>query len=189
MIQCDYQHKNQGTLDAHNDLLQQLCQSQESFLYSISGFFDQPLNSIEKYDAFRGVWSEIKNCLNIPRTKFQAVALSEKQAVFIIGGKKYDGHRTSSIEVFYPLSGTVSLLEQTLPKPRSGFACVQIDNKLIIVIGGNDGKVLSRVDVLNVQTMEWSKLPSMNMMRDEMAAALGPDGRIYAVGGYGGPEK
>lgn len=29
----------------------------------------------------------------------------------------------------------------------------------------------------------------MKMPRDELAVALGPDGKIYAVGGYGGPEK
>ena len=57
------------------------------------------------------------------------------------------------------------------------------------MIGGNDGQVLSRVDSLNMKTMTWSKLPSMKMPRDELAVALGPDGKIYAVGGYGGPEK
>ena len=29
----------------------------------------------------------------------------------------------------------------------------------------------------------------MNMKRDELAACLGPDGRIYAIGGYGGGDN
>jgi hypothetical protein len=35
----------------------------------------------------------------------------------------------------------------------------------------------------------WSKFPKMNMKRDELAACLGPDGRIYAIGGYGGVDN
>jgi hypothetical protein len=37
--------------------------------------------------------------------------------------------------------------------------------------------------------MKWTRLPNMIMMRDELAVAFGPDNKIYAVGGYGGPEK
>lgn len=33
------------------------------------------------------------------------------------------------------------------------------------------------------------QLSSMIMMRDELAATIGPDNKIYAVGGYGGPDK
>lgn len=33
------------------------------------------------------------------------------------------------------------------------------------------------------------KLPSLNYARDELAVALGPDLKIYAVGGYGYPDK
>jgi len=29
----------------------------------------------------------------------------------------------------------------------------------------------------------------MIMNRDELAVAMGPDLKIYAVGGYGGPDK
>ncbi len=59
----------------------------------------------------------------------------------------------------------------------------------IVVIGGNDGKVLSRVDSLDLKTLSWSKLPSLNQARDELAVTVGPDCKIYAVGGYGGQDK
>ena len=29
----------------------------------------------------------------------------------------------------------------------------------------------------------------MSIARDELAVAMGPDNKIYAVGGYGGTEK
>ena len=62
-------------------------------------------------------------------------------------------------------------------------------NNKIIVVGGNDGHVLNKVDVLDLVSFKWEKLPSMIMRRDEHAVTIGPDGKIYAVGGYGGPDK
>jgi len=38
-------------------------------------------------------------------------------------------------------------------------------------------------------TLKWEKLPKMHMKRDELAACIGPDGMIYAVGGYGGGDN
>lgn len=59
----------------------------------------------------------------------------------------------------------------------------------IVAIGGNDGKVLSRVDSLDLKSLTWAKLPSLSIARDELAVAVGPDCKIYAVGGYGGSDK
>jgi hypothetical protein len=60
---------------------------------------------------------------------------------------------------------------------------------MIYVIGGNDGKVLSSVDALNLKTLTWHKMASMSINRDELAVSIGPDNKIYAVGGYGGNDK
>jgi N-acetylneuraminic acid mutarotase len=75
-----------------------------------------------------------------------------------------------------------------LPKPRSGFSAFSIGNKIVLV-GGNDGRVLNKVDVYDTKTSKWDKMPSMIMKRDELAVTVGPDNMIYAVGGYGGPDK
>lgn len=69
-----------------------------------------------------------------------------------MGGKKHDGLRTNTMELFEPRSGEIKLLEQTLPKARSGFAAISIGSK-IIIIGGNDGHVLKSVDILDTVTM------------------------------------
>jgi|HubBroStandDraft_6_1064221.scaffolds.fasta_scaffold7366120_1 Kelch motif len=71
MIFCDpTEIRNSRQKKDKSDLLESLCQNFESHLYAISGFFDQPLNSIEKLDMKRGIWTEISGVLNIPRTKF-----------------------------------------------------------------------------------------------------------------------
>ena len=79
-------------------------------------------------------------------------------------------------------------MKETLLTPRSGFSAFNIGNKIVIV-GGNDGKVLNKVDILDIESMQWEKMPSMIVRRDELAATIGPDNNIYAVGGYGGADK
>jgi N-acetylneuraminic acid mutarotase len=57
------------------------------------------------------------------------------------------------------------------------------------VIGGNDGKVTSSVEVLELPLGKWTAISPMQMRRDELAACVGPDEKIYVVGGYGGGEN
>ncbi|CDW82034.1 kelch motif family protein [Stylonychia lemnae] len=190
MIQNNNFQRKSNNRNDQMDLLNQLYQKTESYLYVFSGFYDHPLNSIEKYDANKGTWTEIIGALNIPRTKFQCVPVqqNDETLIYILGGKKFDGNRTNSIEVFNPKTGDVKSISLSLQKPRSGFASVCIQNQLLL-IGGNDGKVLNKVDALDLQTHQWAKLPNMLKARDELAVAMGPDLKIYAVGGYDGPDN
>ena len=48
--------------------------------------------------------------------------------IYIMGGKKFDGSRTNSIEIFNPNTGTVKSVDFSLQKPRSGFASVHVSN-------------------------------------------------------------
>ena len=59
-----------------------------------------------------------------------------------------------------------------------------------MVIGGNDGiSILSTVEVYDMKTKKVKMLPPMHHKRDELAVAVGPDQKIYAIGGFGGPSK
>lgn len=74
-----------------------------------------------------------------------------------------------------------------LPKARSGFAsCVRKEEGKIFFCGGNSGSVLRKFDCLDLKKGKWSRLPDMIHKRDELAVAMGPDSKIYAIGGYGG---
>lgn len=46
--------------------------------------------------------------------------------------------------------------------------------------------MLKKFDCLDLKKGKWSRWPEMIQKRDELAVALGPDGKIYAIGGYGG---
>ena len=77
-----------------------------------------------------------------------------------------------------------------MPKPRSGFsACVKRDEGKIFFCGGNSGSVLKKFDCLDLKKGKWSRLQEMIQKRDELAVTLGPDGMIYAIGGYGGGQS
>lgn len=70
--------KNRATTGKIFDLEDGLVfQEFQSFIYVISGFQKQPLNSIEKYDLQNGIWKEFPDSLKVPRTKFQAVPISD----------------------------------------------------------------------------------------------------------------
>ena len=116
----------------------------------------------------------------------------------MLGGKNPEGQRTDSIEIYNCQEDRwtkASALEDPdtvlrMRKPRSGFAAIMIrDEEAVMVIGGNDSRVQNRVEVLNLRTGGWSKMPKMHMKRDELAACIGPDGKVYAIGGYGGADN
>ena len=110
-----------------------------------------------------------------------------KSRILIFGGKLSDGQRTADIEEFNMKTNKFKVLPFKLPKPRSGFAsCVKKEEGKIFFCGGNSGSVVRKFDCLDLKKGKWSRCPDMLHKRDELAVALGPDGKIYAIGGYGG---
>lgn len=47
----------------------------------------------------------------------------------------------------------------------------------------------NRFEKYDFEMEKWVKLPEMNYKRDELAALVGPDFKIYAIGGFSGREK
>lgn len=58
---------------------------------------------------------------------------------------------------------------------------------IIHVIGGNDGvNILNTVESYDYVLRRVIELPRMKERRDELAVTAGADGKIYAIGGFGG---
>jgi influenza virus NS1A-binding protein len=168
-----------------NDPFRGLCRMKEEFIFVFSGFNDQKLFTCECLDVQRGVWKEVAT-IGKPRTKFAAVPIS-KSRILLFGGKQTDGQRTGEIEEYNLKTNKFKTLPFKMPKARSGFAaCVKRDEGKIFFCGGNSSSVLRKFDCLDLKKGKWSKLSEMIQKRDELAVALGPDGKIYAIGGYGG---
>lgn len=156
----------------------------DQYIYAISGYKNTTLTSVERLNMNKGIWQEVSE-VNVGRTKFGAVSYKGEK-IYIMGGKLLDGTRTDLIEEYNTRADKWTLSKLKLPSPRSGFCCVLINDKQLLIVGGNDGQVLDSMHLLNLTTGEWSELPSMKTKRDELAVAVGPDGKIYVIGGYGG---
>lgn len=66
----------------------------------------------------------------------------------------------------------------------------------IFICGGNDGNnILRTFETYTLETKKddekWvhKELAKMTFKRDELAIAMGPDNKIYAIGGFGGPSN
>ena len=61
----------------------------------------------------------------------------------------------------------------------------------MFLIGGNDGHILNKVEMLDFSITDpsWTITSHMKIKRDELAVTVGPDGMIYAIGGYGGQDR
>src|SRR5262249_51411216 len=76
--------------------------------------------------------------------------------------------------------------------PRAGLAAVMGPDGHIYAIGGENFNATSQawalatVEAYSLRTRTWTPVRAMSAPRDGLAAATGPDGRIYAIGGYDG---
>ena len=113
------------------------------------------------------------------------MALDRQLLVF--GGKK-GKERVSDAESFN-LSTSKWTRCAPMSKNRSGFAVVAL-GELLYFIGGNDGdSILTTVETLNTATGEWRRKEPLLEPRDELAAVVGRNNKIYAIGGFGGKDN
>jgi hypothetical protein len=172
-----------------------LLKTEVDLIFTIAGYSDKPIQTIESFSCDYKMWVpldevEVKN----GRTKFATVSYCHvaddgktSERILILGGKTSDSKRTDLIEEYDPKTNKIKEFGH-LSSPMSGFAAIWVADK-VYVIGGNDGKIRNQVEWLDLNTKWWSLLPSLNYKRDELSATLGPDGWLYAIGGYGGPEN
>lgn len=158
----------------------------KGFIYVIGGFSDKGLMSVERFDCSKETWDFVSNSLS-NRTQFGAVAFEDH--IIALGGKtvssRQAGKRVTSSEEYQISSNQWVAGSVGLPTARSGFACL-ILNSTLFVLGGTDGVPLKRAEMWDGSG--WELLPHMRQRRDELAAVVGADQRIYAIGGFGGPD-
>jgi len=73
------------------------------------------------------VWQQMQSKLNFPRTKFGAVEIIDptRKTFLVLGGKNSQSQRISTAEVYDCESDEWTVVDKfSLPKPKSGFACV-----------------------------------------------------------------
>lgn len=140
------------------------------------------------HDARAG-WKSLPASMTTPRIHFAAVVGPDGR-IYAIGGA-YFNNTLASMEVYDPNNPAAGwrLLPGSLNTPRSSFAAVFGPDGNIYVLGGYDNNhtTLASVEMYNPTNPQagWSVVPaSMTTPRAFLAAVVGPDGRIYAIGGY-----
>ena len=108
-----------------------------------------------------------------------------------------------SCEEYHPEENALKPSQIHLTSAKSGFGAVIIQGNsleswpdpdalsdFVYLCGGNDGTtILKTFECMNTQSRLWKALPCLQYRRDELALAVGTYNCIYAIGGFGGPDK
>jgi hypothetical protein len=150
------------------------------------------LNSFEVYSPASRAWTSL-TAMPTARAGL-ALATGSDGRIYAIGGYTAAGY-LNTVEVYSPWTHSWATAP-AMPLARAGLAAVQAANGSIYAIGGvNQSGALSTVDAYvlpggigfpppsTVSQGTWVVAPSLNIARGELAATVGSDGRIYAVGG------
>jgi N-acetylneuraminic acid mutarotase len=116
-----------------------------------------------------------------------AAVLGPDGHIYAIGGfanNRYLGN----VEAYDPNTNTWLKLA-AMPTGRNSLAAVTGPDHLIYAIGGKNNpgegsRSLSIVEAYDPATNTWADVATMSYRRRGLAAVLGPDDRIYAIGGY-----
>lgn len=120
-------------------------------------------DSVETFDGLR--WIKLPYKLSSPRGSHCVVPISSTEVV-VIGGSLNVDKLDLIVEKYNIYSGLVSKIPSKSPE-TSAHACA-LKDKDIYISGGFRGDIsqyLSSVQVLNIDTLQWRTIPSMNFPR------------------------
>ena len=141
-------------------------------LVATGGVTHNVLNSVDILLKSRNSWELASWTLTMKRFEHCAVALSDTEMV-IAGGRIYDDGEffyTSSVEKYNIFSGAVETWPQ-LPISVSGLACSLWEDNLI-VSGGSYNQYSPSVFKLDLSSMTWTAMPSLNIARSSHAMGI-----------------
>jgi N-acetylneuraminic acid mutarotase len=133
-----------------------------------------------------GTWTTLSP-LPAPKTLHGAATGSDGR-VYAFGGTSDDGPPVTATVFAYDVNAdTWTSTAPLAAGPRRNFAYASDASGLIYAIGGYDFSgppfALNRVEQYDPSADAWNELPDMPTRRQGAAAASGPDGRIYVMGG------
>jgi N-acetylneuraminic acid mutarotase len=158
-------------------------------IYAIGGgaSLADPVQVVEAYDPRTNSWTSVAPLPRGPATYLAAAAGGRDGRVYVFGGGRGDGQ--STVEIYDPASNAWTGAAP-MPTPRGNLAAAAGADGRIYVLGGGAwvtqgvfSTPLATVEVYDPATNAWSAAPPMPTARGGLAAVLGPDQRIYAIGG------
>jgi N-acetylneuraminic acid mutarotase len=152
-----------------------------------SGHSEGASARVARYDPGTRAWTRSAD-LAIGRSDAGVASVPDGR-VYVAGGWAWDASGQSqtawAVEEFSPLTGRWRRVAD-LHYPRAGVRLVVPRDGLVYAIGGfPNGSV---VEAYDPASDEWTVHPAMAVERSDFAAAAGPDGRIYVLGGVVGGD-
>jgi len=143
------------------------------------------------------IWTTLGATLPVKRS-YHGAAVGNDGRVYLIGGAASPAiaplDTVLSFDPVAPTSGVITMEPATLPVARAELAAVADPTGRILAIGGRiaDNSAVGDTTVFDPSAIAaaWASGPSLIVPRRMHGAALGADGRVYAVGGAdtaGGP--
>ena len=142
------------------------------------------LATVEAYDPTKAAWTR-KASMPTPRGGLAAVT-GHDGLIYAIGGRN-PGGPLSTVEAYDPVADKWTA-KDSLPAARQVLAAAVDPNGLIYAIGGSDASDDPQPTVYSYDPAHpaagWAVQAPLPTARSFLAAATGPDGLIYAIGGY-----
>lgn len=154
----------------------------DDLLYAIGGYGGGFSAEVDTFSTVSGVWTD--NSSSLPTARAGLAAVADASAVYAVGGGGQAGVLTT-VEAF---SGGRWAALPSLTTARSELAGAILDGD-VYAIGGDPGGTAERY---SPSAKAWdSGVALLAAPRSRLAAAVGADGNIYAVGGKtaNGPSK
>ena len=149
---------------------------------------------MEVFDVTRGIWRQfdIGDQGIGHRTKSHVLPISE-DSLAVIGGKDEYGVPIDEIGEFNVKHMKCIPTDWRLPKGLSGFASCLLKKGSVAICGGNDGqKTVSGFFILTFKrdglAPQVTNLPPLISPREDFSLVLGPDRKLYALGGFNTSE-
>jgi N-acetylneuraminic acid mutarotase len=186
-------------------------------IYAIGGTgrcFTAPCNVVEAYDVKANTWTSVAP-LPHPRWAF-AATIGPDGRIYVLGGSKditaFPLPLVTSVDAYTvvpagqplptPQPGPTSVARELAPMPTGRFdlAAVTGHDGRIYAIGGQSApalqapppgantRILRTVEAYDPKTNSWSSVAGLPHPRWAVGAAVGPDGRIYVLGGIATPD-
>lgn len=155
-------------------------------IYAYGGISVQPiqlLSSVVSLAPGETTW-RAEPRLTIARDVFATAASTSR--LYVLGGKNSNGDHLDTVESFQPGDAGWNTMTP-ISSQRFSLGAAVVGTKLY-ALGGNSFRdegttVSTTVDIYDLVTNTWSSGTRAPVGRDEMATVVGPDGRIYLVGG------
>ncbi|XP_077975378.1 kelch-like protein 3 [Styela clava] len=147
-----------------------------TFEDSIYAFDDSELTSktVEKFDPSDGTWSYVTDK---PVEGRYTSIVAARGFIYCIGGY---GKKLSTAMKFNPSDSTWTTLPP-MPSARYGAAAVELDKKIYVMGGCNNG-YLNIVERFDTVAETWTTVARLNNSRTDLNACV-VEGKIFAVGG------